>query len=211
MTEDRARAIHANTLLLPEEAKTVKKLLWEGHLTQSAIADLYKITQPTISRIYRGMAFSEITWPDETTGAISNERRRVIHSSRNRNTQYTNSTTDMAIENSKQTEQASLETAKVVEALSSADDNALADGLAITTPKTPRKGTKKPATNVANSDLTFEDIKERDPSHPIIRRLAKHPSSEEEQILVNICSRLPEKDWGTPKTLRLIKDLINNS
>ena len=57
-------------VLSEESAKKLKKRLWDGELTQGEIADEFFVSQPTVSRIYRGVDWPSIEWPDGTTGEI---------------------------------------------------------------------------------------------------------------------------------------------
>ena len=60
--------------LTTESTLEIKKLLWEGELSQSEIATRFALSQPTVSRIYRGKDWQSIEWPDGSTGAIPLDR-----------------------------------------------------------------------------------------------------------------------------------------
>lgn len=70
------------------EVKQIKRLLWEGHLTQTAIARRYKTSQPTVSRIAQGSWWADVPWPDRGTGGMSPERDRVTKESRRRHASF---------------------------------------------------------------------------------------------------------------------------
>ena len=73
-------------------ATAIKVDLWAGHMTQEIIANKYNVSQPTISRIFRGRDWRQLPWPDGSLGHIPIERRNLIHASRHRHTRYQHDT-----------------------------------------------------------------------------------------------------------------------
>jgi predicted transcriptional regulator len=69
---------HVNT----DMARGIKRLVWTGY-TQSSVAHLCGISQPTVSRIVAGADFADVLWPDGTKGALSDTRKRAIKEMRN--------------------------------------------------------------------------------------------------------------------------------
>lgn len=64
----------AIVILTESEVTEIKKSLWEG-ATQRHLANMFDITQPTISAILTGRTWDHIQWPDGSTGAMDNDRR----------------------------------------------------------------------------------------------------------------------------------------
>jgi hypothetical protein len=64
--------------------KDIKRLLYEGQLTQGEIAEQFNVQQPTISRIYRGREWFDVEWPNGTKGGIDEIRRTQLIGDKNR-------------------------------------------------------------------------------------------------------------------------------
>ncbi len=58
-------------------ALEIKALLWRGY-TQTEVADMYGVTQPTISRIVHGLQYHYVAWPDGSVGEINLTHYRVM-------------------------------------------------------------------------------------------------------------------------------------
>lgn len=65
-----------------EEIGQVKEMLWDGNMSQQDIGARFFMSQATISRIKAGFLGSDVPWPDETLGAMSNSRMRSIKEAR---------------------------------------------------------------------------------------------------------------------------------
>lgn len=73
---------HPRSLLDRRDVSKIKKRLWAGFESQDTIADFFNMSQPTISRIYRGIDHSDVPWPDGSVGGITKQRRMIIHKRR---------------------------------------------------------------------------------------------------------------------------------
>lgn len=63
--------------------KAIKRLLWLG-TPVPAVAKRFKLSEPMIYHIMRGIRWAEIAWPDGSTGAMSDERKKLIEEARRR-------------------------------------------------------------------------------------------------------------------------------
>ena len=79
--------MHPNARLTSLDIAAIKRLLWDGD-THLSIANRYKVTDVHIGKIYRGIAYPDIEWPDGSTGAIPEDKRRL---GRPRTIKHTNS------------------------------------------------------------------------------------------------------------------------
>lgn len=57
--------------LTTKEVTDIKKLLWNGTLTQWQIGEKFEISQGMVSHILWGRAYPEVPWPNKQTGSIS--------------------------------------------------------------------------------------------------------------------------------------------
>ncbi len=67
----------SNSLLTVQQLKAIKTDLWWGK-SREAIAEEHGCAVQTIHSIVYGKRHSEIPWPDESLGKMSNERMLMI-------------------------------------------------------------------------------------------------------------------------------------
>ena len=79
--------MHGNARLTTLDIVAIKRLLWDGD-TQTDIAKRYGVSDNHISRISRGIAYPDIEWPNGSTNALPQDRRRP--GGRPRTREYTN-------------------------------------------------------------------------------------------------------------------------
>ncbi len=70
-----------NAKLTPDDVRDIKTLLWDGY-TQKDVAHQYDITQPYVSLIVQGSAYSDIPWPDGDTGPMNRDHYHALQESR---------------------------------------------------------------------------------------------------------------------------------
>lgn len=189
-----------SSLLSEDEALQIKERLWAGHQTQSAIAKDFGVSQPTISRIYRGTDFKQLPWPDGSLGGITNERRKVIHVSRNRKTRYQHDSRDG------NTELAPSESADISAAVNGvliAEDSELrallSTGASLTSGKAIKEGGSSP-----NGMLPYPDIKLADPGHPIVTELETKDDPPLKIALRIVCATIEPTRWQHPEVIKAI-------
>ena len=61
-----------------DKVAEIKLALWEGSLSQTVIAAKFDISQATISRIYRGVSWRWLPWPDGTQGGFPQTRLDIL-------------------------------------------------------------------------------------------------------------------------------------
>lgn len=191
-------------LLLEEDAKKIKILLWEGHLTQKAIAELYGMAQPTISRIMTGRDWGNLPWPDGTTGAFPLERKRVVHRSRHRNTRYATQLPSTHTSQEDREENANPDAIKeAAKAFLLEDAEVLADIVS-------RVGTKEEREESSSEFIPYVEIKEADPSHPIVRILQEREDGPLKYALREVCSQIGQDSWQRPETIDTINKIADS-
>ena len=190
-------------LLSDDQAKEIKELLWAGHLTQGEIAVRFNVSQPTISRIFRGRDWSQLPWPDGSLGHIPKERRNTIHASRHRKTRYQHDgRTGAGTINDKEVEGI---TEVVVRLLAEQDENLrhLVSKKASESRKRPTRSSGKP---FSGDMLPWPDIKEQDPGHPIVQKLSDGETDEPLKVALRIvCAKIAKEDWQKPAVLDMIQ------
>lgn len=65
-------------ILTIQEAEDIKRLLWEGELSQADIAYQLYISQPLVSNICLGRAYPDARWPNGLTGSMPQTRMADI-------------------------------------------------------------------------------------------------------------------------------------
>ena len=76
------------SFLSEADAVLIKAHLWDGEYTQTAIAEKFEVTQPTVSRILNGEEWDAASWPDGTTGSIPSDRYRQAISRKRRKSAF---------------------------------------------------------------------------------------------------------------------------
>jgi hypothetical protein len=186
-----------------EMAAQIKIDLWAGHMTQSEIAAKYSVSQPTISRIFRGRDWQELPWPDGSLGHIPRERRATIHASRHRKTryQYDHRARSDGLDDSE------------IEGISTVV-NRLLDGeasrLRATIMQKASESRQRPKQESDSNRpfrgtmLPWPDIKESDPGHPIVQALTEEDDPPLKVALRIVCAKVPQEDWQKPAVLEAI-------
>jgi hypothetical protein len=193
------------SLLSESSAREIKEQLWAGHDTQTNIAHRFNVSQPTISRIFRGVDWRHLPWPDGSTGHIPIERRATIHASRNRNTRYLHDT------RARSTELAPKEASdisEVVENLLSTEDGKLRNLISRKAGETRRraKGSDGVGSGTYRGDmLPWPDIKELDPGHPIVQALVEEDDPVLKVALRIVCAKIPQAEWQKAAALEAIE------
>jgi hypothetical protein len=193
------------SLLDESQIQEVKQLLWAGHHTQSEVARRFGVSQPTISRIYRGVDWADLPWPDGSRGHIPITRRATIHSSQNRKTRYQH---DARAGHKELAPQEVTDINKVVENLLSAEDSKLRSVIerqAKSEGKRPRKGGKVGAGPNRTDMLPWPDIKEADPGHPTVKILVENDDPVLKVALRIVCAKVAQEEWQKPAALDMIE------
>jgi hypothetical protein len=191
------------SLLSEENAREIKEQLWAGHMTQTEIAHAHSVSQPTISRIFRGYDWASLPWPDGSLGHIPQARRTTIHASRHRSTRYTYDTrTGKQQLTDKETEEIN----SVVEQLLSGDDAQLRDVITKKATETRKRPPNSQGKKFTGDMMPWLDIKEADPGHPIVVDLNKQDDPPLKVALRIVCAKVPQKDWQKPSALAMIQE-----
>jgi len=176
----------ARGTLTEDDVRSIKDLLFDGTLTQGEIAEKFSITQPTVSRIFRGTEWGHVVWPDGAAGPINAERRREIRTSRARNTRFEDNRARKDI--SDIAAQAAVEVSETIAALSQQKEDDLADKISL----------KK---------KSWAAIKKADPSHQLVKKLEKEHDPHLKEAVQITFNKIPQEKWGAPSTIRLINQL----
>lgn len=181
-------------------AAKIKVDLWAGHMTQSNIALRYNVSQPTISRIFRGRDWRDLPWPDGSLGHIPKDRRALIHASRHRNTRYQH---DSRSGNTEMQAETISDIDKVLENLLAVEDSKLRDVINKKATETHQKAKRDSG---KGDMLPWPDIKEIDPGHPIVQRLSGEEDQPLKVALRIVCAKVPQADWQRPEVLQMVED-----
>ena len=191
------------SLITEETAREIKVQLWAGHMTQAEIASQHNVSQPTISRIFRGYDWRELPWPDGSLGHIPQERRETIHASRHRKTRYQH---DRRAGHTELSENETDEINSVVEQLLTGDDAELRDTITKKASETRRRPTSSAGKKFRGDMLPWLDIKEADPGHPLVQQLLDQDDPPLKVALRIVCAKVPKEDWQKPSVLETIHD-----
>lgn len=193
-------------LISEEIASAIKVDLWAGHMTQEAVAEKYNVSQPTISRIFRGRDWPQLPWPDGSLGHIPTERRAIIHASRHRKTRYQH---DPRAGHSELAPKEVSDINSVVENLLAIEDSNFLDTIKRKAGETRRRA---PQTDGVGSRkyrgdmLPWPDIKESDPGHPVVQELERQDDPPLKVALRIVCAKIPQKDWQKPAAIQMVQD-----
>lgn len=193
-------------IISEDTAKQIKLDLWAGHMTQDEIGAKYNVTQPTISRIFRGSAWPKLPWPDGSLGHIPEARRTIIHASRNRKTRYQY---DSRSRNSKLEVQEVADINAVVESLLATEDSKLRSTIERKATETRRRTKRSDEVGrgkYRGNMFPWPDIKELDPGHPIVQALEREDDAPLKVALRIICAKVPQEDWQRPAVLKMVED-----
>ena len=71
----------SRSTLTNSDVRRIKSRLWHGAMT-STLAEDYEVSSVSIRAIVAGLRWSEVEWPDESTGALSEARKKQINEAR---------------------------------------------------------------------------------------------------------------------------------
>ena len=183
-------------LLSEEQVKEIKSLLYAGHMSQPEIATMYKTHQAGISRIMHGHLWREIEWPNGTTGAIDQERCKVIKTSRKRSARYANP---------KQEGKPSDRAREILDKIHRITNSDVGTGEShLEAAKLPRSLVQR-----CNTDRTWDWIRRVDPYNSVVRQLElrreKNPTLKAAACF--ILSDIPINEWGRKSVIAAIQKL----
>ena len=182
------------SILSDEQASQIKEKLWAGLLTQTAISQEFGVSQPMVSRIFRGLDFKGVPWPDGSMGHIPQDRRKTIHASRNRNTRYQY---DGRHGREGLDAGESEEISAIVDSLLASKDVELRSQISSITESSIGQVSKKM--------LSYLDIRELDPSNPVIQELEEKDDPQLKVALRIVCTKLPQEQWSRPAVIDTIR------
>ena len=191
------------SLLSEEAAREVKEQLWAGHFTQEEIAHKHNISQPTVSRIFRGRDWHQLPWPDGSLGHISQERRATIHASRHRKTRYQHDGRARQVELDDKEVRAGN---SVVDRLLARDDAELRNTISRKAGESRKRPAKSKDKKFSGDWLPWLDIKEADPGHPIVLTLIQQDDPPLKVALRIVCAKIRQEDWQKPSVLAMVEE-----
>ena len=186
------------SLLTPDKVLLIKERLWDGVQKQREIGEEFFVTQTTISRIFRGYEHADIPWPDGSTGSIPTERWETLIKSKRRGARYANS------QRQEPTEFVKKAAKKVSTALERMDTGLDSEFSAIVS-QAPDKRGRKNTGGKKSKLISWLDIKERDPAHPLIREVEANKDGYLKAAMMLVFKTLPVDEWQREPTLILIE------
>lgn len=193
-------------ILTPETVLEIKQKLWEGK-PQAELAVEYAVTQTTISRILNGIQWSEIPWPDESTGSMSLQQRILVHRER-----YSIQRADAVVRNLSKL--SPVDPRRIARALAELDiteesielDSIRIDGPGDDDPPSDADNSSESArTEPTFSDADWESFRARFPKNKYI----KAAKTEQEKLAtMTTLNNLPQSQWGEASTGKLISAVI---
>lgn len=182
--------------------KEMKEKIWNG-ARQETISLEYFISQATVSRIVSGKQWGQIPWPDGSNGAMSPERRMLLHQ---KGAAFRNVVQQATISSGVLESGNVVDFARRVEELAERREmedltRSMADvGMSGDEPESSELHIPK------WDGRKWEAIRALAPNNPLVREAAEDRAAQ--VAIIEVFRHLPEQDWGKDIAFRLYRQVL---